>query len=333
MANKLDPMDIKQILVLLKDGFSNRGIGAILGISRNTVNTYVKQFNSSGYSIGELLNFDESRLNELFTSKTTIDVSRHDDLMLYLEHINAARSHPGFTFQYHYNDYAANVINPYSYTQFMEHFHRKYMRVKGSMKLEHIAGHEMFVDFAGKKLHLTYQRIYYPLREMTFFSIEDLNREIRRLLTEYNKLLFKRKEASRLELFQTIERGYLKPLPVEQYRIKDYRRAKVQKMGYVYFSPDKSYYSVPYRYIGKHTQIHYTQKYIEVYHNHQRIAIHQRNYTRGSYNTNSDHLSSTHQSYLDWNPDYFKNKAAAHGEHVVSCVEHILASVDYPEIG
>ena len=442
MANKLDPMDIKQILVLLKDGFSNRGIGAILGISRNTVNTYVKQFNSSGYSIGELLNFDERRLNELFTSKTTIDVSRHDDLMLYLEHINAARSHPGFTFQYHYNDYAANVINPYSYTQFMEHFHRKYMRVKGSMKLEHIAGHEMFVDFAGKKLeivdkdtgevkpvevfvsilpcshytyveacssqnrndfisccknalhfyggapkaivsdnlksavtraskhepvinrifkdfanhygcvinptrvyapqdkalvenavHLTYQRIYYPLREMTFFSIEDLNREIRRLLTEYNKLLFKRKEASRLELFQTIERGYLKPLPVEQYRIKDYRRAKVQKMGYVYFSPDKSYYSVPYRYIGKHTQIHYTQKYIEVYHNHQRIAIHQRNYTRGSYNTNSDHLSSTHQSYLDWNPDYFKNKAAAHGEHVVSCVEHILASVDYPEIG
>ena len=442
MANKLDPMDIKQILVLLKDGFSNRGIGAILGISRNTVNTYVKQFNSSGYSIGELLNFDESRLNELFTSKTTIDVSRHDDLMLYLEHINAARSHPGFTFQYHYNDYAANVINPYSYTQFMEHFHRKYMRVKGSMKLEHIAGHEMFVDFAGKKLeivdkdtgevkpvevfvsilpcshytyveacssqnrndfisccknalhfyggapkaivsdnlksavtraskhepvinrifkdfanhygcvinptrvyapqdkalvenavHLTYQRIYYPLREMTFFSIEDLNREIRRLLTEYNKLFFKRKEASRLELFQTIERGYLKPLPVEQYRIKDYRRAKVQKMGYVYFSPDKSYYSVPYRYIGKHTQIHYTQKYIEVYHNHQRIAIHQRNYTRGSYNTNSDHLSSTHQSYLDWNPDYFKNKAAAHGEHVVSCVEHILASVDYPEIG
>lgn len=52
-----------------------------------------------------------------------------------------------------------------------------------------------------------------------------------------------------------------------------------------------------------------------------------------SYNTNSDHLSSTHQSYLGWNPDYFKNKAAAHGEHVVSCVEHILASVDYPEIG
>jgi hypothetical protein len=280
-------------------------------------------------------------------------------------------------------EYVNNVSNPYSYTQFLEHFHRKNSKVKGSMKLEHIAGHEMFVDFAGKRLeivdkdtgeikqievfvsilpcsqytyveacatqnrndfisccknalhfyggvpkaivsdnlksavtraskheavinrcfkdfasyygcvinptrvyapqdkalvenavHLTYQRIYYPLREMTFFSIEELNREIRRLLTEYNKLLFKRKEASRLELFQTLERGYLKPLPGEQYEIKEYRRAKVQKMGYVYFSPDKSYYSVPYRYIGKQTQIHYTQKHIEVYYNHQRIAIH-----------------------------------------------------------
>jgi biotin operon repressor len=55
MANKLDPMDIKQILVLIKDGFSNRKIGSTLGISRNTVNNYVQQFNSSGYNIGELL--------------------------------------------------------------------------------------------------------------------------------------------------------------------------------------------------------------------------------------------------------------------------------------
>ncbi len=41
MANKIDPMDIKQILVLIKDGFSNRKIGATLGISRNTVNSCI----------------------------------------------------------------------------------------------------------------------------------------------------------------------------------------------------------------------------------------------------------------------------------------------------
>jgi len=41
-----------------------------------------------------------------------------------------------------------------SYTKFLEHFHRKYVRAKGSLKLEHIAAHEMFVDFAGKKLEI-----------------------------------------------------------------------------------------------------------------------------------------------------------------------------------
>lgn len=81
------------------------------------------------------------------------------------------------------------------------------------------------------------------------------------MLESYNKLLFQRKEASRRELFQSVERQYLNPLPQEAYELKDYKRAKVQKMGYVYFSPDKSYYSVPYRYIDKSTLIHFTKKY------------------------------------------------------------------------
>jgi hypothetical protein len=41
------------------------------------------------------------------------------------------------------------VDEPYSYTQFMEHYHRRYARTAGSIKLEHILGHEVFLDFAG----------------------------------------------------------------------------------------------------------------------------------------------------------------------------------------
>lgn len=442
MANTLDPMDLKQILNLHNEGFSNRKVAESLGISRNTINTYIKRFKGSKYSTDELLGFDSPKLEKLFTSKTTLDTDRQDELMKYFEEVNKARNHPGFTFQYHYRGYSQKADNPYSYTQFLEHYRRKYAKVKGSLKLEHDPGAEMFVDYAGTKLeiinqqtgevvpvevfvailpnshytyveacmsqkredfisccsnalnfyggvpkaivpdnlksavtraskhaptinrtfkdfaryygcvinptrtyapqdkalvenavHLAYQRIYYPLREMTFFSLEALNKEIRRLLDGYNKLLFKRKETSRVELFQTVERGYLKPLPVGPYEIKDYRRAKVQKMGYVYFSPDKSYYSVPYRYIGKHTLIHYTKSNVEVYYNHQRIALHQRNPSKGSYNTNKKHLSSSHKAYMDWSPQYFKDKAAAHGEHVAGCVEQILAKVDYPETG
>ena len=347
------------LITLHLDGYSNRRIGATLGISRNTVNSYMGLFKGSNHTFKELLTFDNAHLEVLFTSRSTISNERYDALMHYFEGMHKTRNHPGFTFLYHYDEYAKSAKEPYGYTQFMEHYRRKYSKIKGSMKLEHEAGKEMFIDYTGKKLHivdkdtgelvpvevfvailpnsqytyveacksqkredligccqnalhfyggvpkaivsdnlksavsraskyeadinrsfkdfarhyncvinpargyspqdkalvenavhLAYQRIYYPLREMTFFSLEDLNQEIKRLLERYNSLLFKRKEASRLELFQSVEREYLKPLPTTRYELKDYCRAKVQKIGYVYFSPDKAYYSVPYRYIG-----------------------------------------------------------------------------------
>lgn len=441
MANQLDPMDLKQIITLHLDGLSNRKIGELLGISRNTVNNYMRLFQSSEWSMEELLSFDNNSLEEHFPIRTTIDNDRYDELMQYFEKVNQARKHPGFTFQYHYQEYRQQCSNAYSYTQFMEHYNRKYAKVKGSMKLEHQAGNEVFIDFAGKKLHvvdketgaevpvevfvailpssqytyveacmsqkredlitcmgnalsfyggvpkaivsdnlksavtraskyepdinrsfkefaqhygcvinptrsyapqdkalvenavhLAYQRIYYPIREMTFFSLTDLNQEIKRLLDRYNDLLFQRKEASRKELFQSVERSYLKPLPSTRYELKDYKRAKVQQMGYVYFSPDKNYYSVPYRYIGKSTQIHYTKSTVEVYYNKVRIALHKRSAAKGTYITKADHLCSTYQAYSNWSPEYFKNLAIKHGKEVLTFIQGIIEQGDYPEV-
>lgn len=76
-------------------------------------------------------------------------------------------------------------------------------------------------------VHLTYQRIYYPMHEMTFFSLADLNKQIQIHLQRYNDMLLTRKQASRKELFQRDERHVLKPLPQERYQIKEYKRAKV----------------------------------------------------------------------------------------------------------
>ena len=440
MANKLDPMDLKQIITLHLDGLSNRKVAEMLSISRNTVNTYIQLFKASKQSLKDLKSLDNSILEEQFPLRTTIDNDRYNELMLYFEKVNQARNHPGFTFQYHYLEYKAQSKKAYSYTQFMEHYHRRYAKQKGSMKLDHQAGNEVFIDFAGKKLHivdkysgeqipvevfvailpnsqytyveacmsqkrenliycmgnalsfyggvpkaivsdnlksavnraskyepdinrsfkefglhyncvvnptrsyspqdkalvenavyLTYQRIYYPIREMTFFSLTDLNKEIKHLLGQYNDLLFQRKEASRKELFQSVERAYLKALPSTGYELKDYCRAKVQKMGYVYFFADKNYYSVPYRYIGKSTQLHYTGTMVEVYYNKIRIACHSRSMAKGSYTTNKDHLSSTHRAYADWSPDYFKKMAVKHGEFVLTFVTGLLADNEYPE--
>ena len=98
MANKLDPMDLKQIITLHLNGYSNRNIGSALGISRNTVNTYMKRFKASEYSCKQLLEFDNATLAELFPSQTTLDTQRHNELMKCFEDVNKARNHPGFTF-------------------------------------------------------------------------------------------------------------------------------------------------------------------------------------------------------------------------------------------
>src|SRR5690606_8379310 len=55
-------------------------------------------------------------------------------------------------------------------------------------------------------VNLSYRRIYYPIRNMTFFSLDDLNKEIQKHLVGYNNMLLQRRSCSRRELFQTLER-------------------------------------------------------------------------------------------------------------------------------
>ena len=66
--------------------------------------------------------------------------------------------------------------------------------------------------------------------------------------------------------------------------------------------------------------------------NNERIALHQRNPSKGVYITNKDHLCSTHKAYMDWSPDYFKKLAGKHGKDVLSCINGLINKSVYPEI-
>tara|TARA_R110000737_G_scaffold204566_1_gene223383 strand:+ start:159 stop:494 length:336 start_codon:yes stop_codon:yes gene_type:complete len=105
MANTLDPMDLKQIISLHLDGLSNRKISATLGIARNTVNGYMQAFKASDHTLKELLACDNAVLEALFTSHSTIDNRRFDQLTRYFERMNKARDYPGFTYLFHYREY------------------------------------------------------------------------------------------------------------------------------------------------------------------------------------------------------------------------------------
>jgi transposase len=94
-------------------------------------------------------------------------------------------------------------------------------------------------------VRLVYQRIYAPLRDRIFFSLQELNEAIWDLLEQHNNAQFQRLKISRRGLFEKIEKGSLKPLPKDRYAIKQCRELTVQFNYHVELRQDRHYYSVP----------------------------------------------------------------------------------------
>lgn len=177
---------------------------------------------------------------------------------------------------------------------------------------------------------LVYQRIFYKLNQCNYFSLKGINKAIKEILTVYNDHLFQGRDYSRKDLFCE-EKEHLMPLPATHYQIKYYKRAKVQKNSHVWLGDDAHYYSVPYQYISKHTELQYTKTVIEIYYNHERIATHPRNKIAGEYSTNNDHMPSTHQFVGSWNPDFFIRWASRQNEDISSYVQKLFKKKAYPE--
>jgi transposase len=81
------------------------------------------------------------------------------------------------------------------------------------------------------------------LRHRTFFSLEALNEAIAELLEDLNRRVMKVYRASRLELFERLDRPALKPLPTEPFVYAEWKTARVNIDYHV--EVERHYYSVP----------------------------------------------------------------------------------------
>lgn len=180
---------------------------------------------------------------------------------------------------------------------------------------------------------LVYQRIFAALRNRTFHGIEALNQAIRLELEAYNDRPMQRFSLSRKELFERVEKDALSCLPAEGYAIRHFKKQKAHINYHIYLSEDKHYYSIPYRYRSKDVLVAYTDKVVEVFYRHVRIAWHHRNRTQGGYTTIKDHMPSTHQAVADWNPGRLIDQARRLGDAVKTVVEKVLARKQHPEQG
>lgn len=178
---------------------------------------------------------------------------------------------------------------------------------------------------------ICYQSIYYELQKHTFFSLQDLNSAIKAQLEKLNNKQLSNRDHSRKYLYCE-EIHHLGQLPSQRHRLLHFTRAKVQKMGYIYCSNHRSYYSVPYRFIGKDVELRFDNRNLSIYYHNERIAHHQASSKPGHYVTIKDHLSANNQKYMEWSAEYFVTKSKSVGLHVSRYIESMIAQGKYPYV-
>lgn len=182
-------------------------------------------------------------------------------------------------------------------------------------------------------VNIVYSWIFAKLRDMVFYSLDELNQAIKAWLERYNDRLMQRLKISRRELFNQTEKDALKPLPAVRYEMKNFCRMKVQFCYHIYLSVDKHYYSVPYKYRGKTVDIIFSDLNIEIYCENTRIAFHKRQRTKNGYSTITEHMPPNHKWISEWNPERFINWAEKIGSNTKAVIIKVLETKEHPEQG
>jgi transposase len=173
------------------------------------------------------------------------------------------------------------------------------------------------------------RQILAPLRHLTFTSIGEINVAISKRLTTLNNQSFQKMKTSRHELYKTIDKPALKPLPPHRYQYAEWKRAKIH-IDY-HFVFDDHFYSVPHQYIHQEVEIRSTAKSVECFCKSQRIAAHARSYKKYGFTTLIEHMPKAHEEHAKYSISYIKSWAKKIGQQTVDFIDHMIASRALPQ--
>lgn len=185
-----------------------------------------------------------------------------------------------------------------------------------------------------RAVNIVYTHIYAPLRDCLHYSIGSLNKAIREHLDLLNHKLYKNTAFSRFDLFNGSEKPLLHPLPSHPFSLKKVVMLTVQRNYHVQLSETHRYYSVPYQYVGKKVKVLYDSRTVEVYYDHNRIALHVHKMHHQVYSTLTEHMPPHHQrmeQIKGWNKEDLLEQADRLGKNVRQAAELILTSNSYIE--
>lgn len=177
---------------------------------------------------------------------------------------------------------------------------------------------------------LVYQRVYAPLRNERFHSLEELNKAVAEKMLAHNQKRMQQQPFTREEQFLAIEKPELRPLPSEDFQIRSYANLTVGPNGCVYLGRDKHYYSAPHALIGQSVKVIYTRTLVKFYSNGECVATHQRDYAPGRYTLTREHLASNSLAYRDRSPNYYVAKGRQATQELGEIITYMFATTSVP---
>ncbi len=439
-GNPILMSQLKQILRLLSQGHSIKGIARETGVSRNTVKVYLRTIKAREINLEEILNMEDLRVEHLLHAPFKNEKQRQQDFMSRLEKLQSDLQHPHVTKQLLWEEYKKEYQQGYQYSQFCYYLDLYDKSQRATLVMKHEPGDKVFVDFTGDKLHyvdrasgeiipcevflatmgysnytavgavhsqkipdivaatvsalnyiggspraivpdclksavttadryepvinevfldmanhygmvvlparagkpkdkskveravnISYQRVFAPLRKLTFYSLQELNTALQEQATILNQRKMQQSDHSRDVLLERDERILLRPLPEQSYEMKQQLILTVQQNCHVYLSKQKKYYSAPYRFIGFKVHVIITTSLVRLYYQGECVATHSTEQT-SKYNTIREHLPSHHQIVLNgMNQELLKERASSIGAPVLEVIERVLRNSIHPE--
>jgi transposase len=124
------------------------------------------------------------------------------------------------------------------------------------------------------------------------------------------------------EAFIGDEKASLKPLPDAPFERPLWKQCTVHPDHHIVF--DKSYYSLPTRYIGKKAWVKGTRKTTEIFLDQERIKVHPRSHTSGRWVTDQTDYPPEKLAFLMATPTWCRKKAAEFGPSTEALIAAIL---------
>lgn len=213
------------------------------------------------------------------------------------------------------------VINP-DFEAFAEHY--------GCAVVPARVRHPRDKALVENAVKLMYRSVYVDLEGMLFHDLESLNVAILKSLEKFNARNLTRRRESRRQLFDSIERDSLRPLPPDRYQMRQRTVATVQRNSYV--TLNKHHYSVPVQYVGKRVEMVYDTDTIDIFHGFTHVATHHRNDTPYEYTTKPSHNLPGRKGSCESDLQELLSRAAVIDNIVVHYLRAVIEDKRYPEL-